>query len=380
VSKTRWAVSVQSKKIPLDLEISAAICQCLQQLGHPAVLVQDGEPAGLEADVLLLLTYLGNFPAYCQKLKNCGSRRPRTVLWQVDPLPPEHLPPQAEAVGLKATRWKDRFGLHQSASALPRWKKICTLFRLREWANKQCSASGYRKAARLIPRRNGEEFNWVQVRGAIETWRRIQDAHREGWLDRIAVSTNPRRHFLASRGIAAPCIPVGAHEEMGCDLGRPRDIPVGFLGNVRPGRRADKLERLSKRLREKGIPLARMTEGCYGQKRCEWLNRIRILVNLRSYSWDPAWIRFLIAASCGTLVVSEPMNDEHPMVAGVHYLEAAQDEMPDVIGKLLGDPAKIRQVTSAAADLCQRELTLLRATEKLIAFAEDVNAGRLARL
>jgi len=379
VSKIRWAVSVQSKHIPLDLEISTAICQCLQQLGHQAVLVQDGEPAGLETDVLLLLTYLGNFPAYCRRLKNCGSQRPKTILWQVDPLPPENLPPEAEAVGLRATRWKDRFGLHHSANALPRWKKICTLFRLRAWANKQCSAPGYRKATRLIQRRSGEEFNWLQVRGAMETWRRIRDAHREGWLDQIAVSTNPRRRFLASRGITAPCIPVGAHEEMGCDLGRPRDTPVGFLGNIKPGWRADKLEQLSKRLEEKSIPVVRMTGGCYGEKRCEWLNRTRILVNLRSYSWDPAWIRFLMAARCGTLVVSEPMHDEHPMIAGVHYIETALDEMPEVIGKLLGDPAKIRQLTSAAADLCRHELTLLRATEKLIALGETVNPERLAR-
>jgi hypothetical protein len=137
---------------------------------------------------------------------------------------------------------------------------------------------------------------------------------------------------------------------------------------------------LSKRLKEKGIPLARMTEGCYGEKRCEWLNRIPILVNLHNFSWDPAWIRFLMAARCGTLVVSEPMSDEHPMTAGVHYIEAALDEMPAVIGKLLDDPTKIRRVTLAAADLCQHELTLLRATEKLIDFGESVNSGRLARL
>ena len=87
-----------------------------------------------------------------------------------------------------------------------------------------------------------------------------------------------------------------------------------------------------------------------------------------------------MAAKCGTLVVSEPMHDEHPMIAGVHYIEAALDEMPEVIGKLLDDPAITRQVTSAAADLCQHELTLLRATEKLIDFGETVNAGKQTRL
>jgi hypothetical protein len=193
----------------------------------------------------------------------------------------------------------------------------------------------------------------------------ILEGHSQRWVDHFVVSTNQRRRFLASRGIPAHFIPVGACEEMGRDLGRLRDIPVGFLGTAKYGRRAALLERLSGRLQEKGVQLTRVVAGCHGDKRCEWLNRTRILVNVHNYSWNPAWIRFLMAARCGTLVVSEPMNDEHPMVAGVHYADATVDEMPEVIRKLLDDPEKIRQITSAAADLCQHELTLLRAVKKL---------------
>jgi hypothetical protein len=119
-----------------------------------------------------------------------------------------------------------------------------------------------------------------------------------------------------------------------------------------------------------------MVNGCYGEQRCAWLNRTRILVSLHNYSWNPAWIRFLMAARCGTLVVSEPMNDEHPMVAGVHYIAATAEEMPAVIGKLLDNPEKICQVTSAAAYLCDHELTLPRAVEKLIAMGEAPNPER----
>ena len=105
--------------------------------------------------------------------------------------------------------------------------------------------------------------------------------------------------------------------------------------------------------------------GCYGERRCAWLNRTRILVSLHNYSWNPAWIRFLIAAKCGTLVVSEPMNDEHPMQAGVHYVAATLAEMPEVIGELLDHPEKISRLANAAANLCNTELTLLRAVEKI---------------
>ena len=365
MSQTRWAVAIQSKKVPLDLELSAAVCRCLQQLGHPNFLVEDGDPAGLGADVLLLLTNLGNFPVYGRKLKSCGSRRPVTVLWQMDPLPPENLSPEAETAAFQASRWRGRFRLHPSATALSRWKKLCTLFRFREWASKQCSAPGYRKASRLIQHNGGDDFNWAQIRGVMETWRTILDSHREGWMDHFAVSTNQRRRFLASRGIAAHFIPVGIYEEMGRDLGLPRDIPVGFLGAIKHGRRAALLEQLSRNLKKKGVPLTQVTNGCHGEERCTWLNRTRILVSLHHYPWNPAWIRFLLAASCGTLVVSEPMNDEHPMIAGVHYIAATPEEMPGVICKLLDDPEKICQVTSAAAHLCHHELTLLNAVEQL---------------
>ncbi len=283
----------------------------------------------------------------------------------MDPLPPENLPAEAEAIGLKASRWRDRFWLRQSAAAMPRWKKLCTLFRLREWASKQCSAPGYRKATRLIKRNSGGDFDWQQVRGVMGNWRRILDGHNEGWVDHFVVSTDRRRRFLVSRGITAHFIPVGACEEMGRDMGLPRDIPIGFLGTTKYGRRAALLECLSERLKEKGVPLTQVVEGCYGEKRCAWLNRTRILVNLHNYSWNPAWIRFLMAARCGTLVVSEPMNDEHPMVAGVHYIAATLDEMPEAIGKLLDNPEQIGQVATAATHLCHNELTLLRAVEKL---------------
>ena len=145
---------------------------------------------------------------------------------------------------------------------------------------------------------------------------------------------------------------------------------MGFLGSIRHGRRADLLECLDRRLKERGIPLNRQVKDCYGEERCEWLNRTRILVSLHKYSWNPAWIRFLIAAMCGTLVVSEPMNDEHPMIAGVHYIAATLDEMPEVVCKLLDDPEKVNQITAAASNLCHKELTLLHSVEELARLAQ----------
>lgn len=328
---------------------------------------------GLAAGVLLLPTNLARYPGYCRRLKNGRGRRPVTILWQMDPLPPENLPPAAEAAGLAAARWGDRLRLHQSAAVLSRWKKLCTLFRLREWANKQISAPGFRKAGRLLRRAGGDDFDWQQIRAILGNWRRILDGHQRGWMDFFIASTHQRRRYLVGRGIAAQFIPVGAYEAMGRDLGLDRDIPVGFLGAAKYGRRAALLKQLGERLRKKGIPFVQMTDGCYGEERCRWFNRTRILVHLHSLSWNPAWVRLLMAARCGALVVSEPMNDEHPMQAGVHYIAATPEEMPEVIGKLLDNPDKIRQVVEAAAHLCRHELTLLRSVENLCRLVERQN-------
>ncbi len=199
----------------------------------------------------------------------------------------------------------------------------------------------------------------------MSSWRALLDSHEEGWIDHYVMSTHQRYHFLSGHGIAAHFIPMGACEEMGADLGVPRDQPVGFLGHIKYGRRAEMLAGLQECLRRRGVPLTQAVNDCYGEKRMAWLNRTRILINLHSFSWSPAWIRFLFAAQCGTLVVSEPMKDEHPMVAGVHYIAASQKEMPDVICELLKEPEKIHRLTAAASDLCHRELTLHRAVERL---------------
>ena len=367
MNKIRWAVAIKSKTASWELELPAAICSCFQQLGYPASLVQDGDPAGLEAEVLLLLITLDDYPVYCRKLKHCGSQRPVTILWQIDPLPPEDSPPEAESAGLKASRWRDIFCLYQPTD-MPRWKKLCTLYRLRIWGYNKFSAPGFRKASRIIKKHRGGDFEWMHIRGIMENWQSILDSHNGGWMDHFVVSTNQRRYFLMQRGISAHFVPVGAHEYMGRDLGLRRYILVGFLGSIRKGRRAALLESLGERLKEKGIPLIQVEKGFYGEQRCEWLNRTRILVNLYNYSWSSAWIRFLMAANCRTLVVSEPMIDEHPMIAGVHYVAATLDEMPEVICKLLDDPAKIDRITSAAYVLCRNELTLLHAVEKLSKF------------
>lgn len=363
----RWAVAISRIHESLELELGQAICRCLQASGCQAQLVQDGEAAGMDAEVLLLLISPTCFPAYCHQLRQAGGRRPRVILWQMDPLPPTDLSRRAEAIGLAACRWRRRFALNQSTAGMPRWQKLATLIRLREWLCKVVSGSGFRSAWRLMQKEapGPLEVDWPQVRGVMQSWRCILDARHEGWLDHLAASTLQRVRFLEGRGIAAAFIPVGACEEFGCELGLERDIEVLFLGRIKHGRRADLLGRLQGALREQGISLHQVVDDCYGAARTRLLNRSRVMLNLHNFPWSPAWIRFLMAARCGTAVVSEPTDDTQPFVAGVHYVAAPAEELAAAAARLLRDEAARAQVVAASRDLCKERLTLARSVESL---------------
>ena len=207
--------------------------------------------------------------------------------------------------------------------------------------------------------------DWRQLRGVLQNWWSILDAQRHGWVDHFMSSTQQRQRFLESRGIESSFIPVGAYPELGRDLHLVRDIPVTFLGRARFGRRKAHLDQLTRGLAKKGVRLNRIEGDCYGERRCEMLNRTRILINLHNYAWSPAWIRFVMAALCGALIVSEPADDDQPFSTGAHYVGATPDEMPDMILRLLDDPATCDRITCAAAGLCANELTLQRAVQVL---------------
>ena len=224
-----WAIALHRPDVPLELELSRAICRCLQQLGHSARVVSDGEPAGLQSSHLLLLLNLTNFPAYAAQLQRPRHDRPRVLVWQMDPLPPTYLPAEAEILGLKAAGWRRRVGLSSAAEPLPRWRKLITARRLRGRLYRFCSSFGYRRACNLIHSAElaDDPLDWTQIRGTMENWLDLRQGLADGWIDHVAVSTRQRQQFLAARGIMAPFIAVGSCEELARSLPTPIPWPPG---------------------------------------------------------------------------------------------------------------------------------------------------------
>lgn len=362
-----WAVADVRLEPAAGSLLESAFCEHLRQLGYPTSLVADGDPAGLEADILLFMNNLADFGIYRKWLAGGARRRPVTAVWMRETLPPESTPSEAESIGLAAARWHYRLGLLHPKDRLTPVQKLLTLRNLRHWLYKQLSGMGYRKACRLIANADPRlaETQWALIRGAMQNWECLYRIRQEGWLDHCIVSTQQRQRFLGERGWQAHFVPVGSYPRNGRPLGLPRDIDVVFLGYLRKDRRVRLLEQLKRDLSARGISIELITANCFGEDRTQLLNRTKILLMLHQYPWSPAWDRFVLAAQCGACVVSEPMGDDAPFRAGVHYATAGCDRMPALIEHLVRNDVERNQLVEAAAKLCTGVLTLHNSVRKI---------------
>jgi len=358
--KPTWAVAVEDLQSVVARERGLPVCQCLEQLGYPVSLVEDGDPAGLQADVLLLMENLADFGLYRTRLAQATGPRPVTAVWMLETLPPSSLTPLAEQTGSAAAAWQPRLGLQYPKRRISPWQNRLTLRGLRHWLYKQISAVGYRRTLRLLQHVDPTlaDTHWTQIRSSMVNWDCLRRTRGEGWLDHCIVSTEQRQRFLQERGWSAPYVPLGFQEKDGHILSLDRDIDVLFLGYLRKDRRRHLLEVMEKDLSARGISLRVVTSNCYGEERVHLLNRTRILLMLHQYPWSPAWIRFGYANACGACVVSEPMPDTRPFQADLHYASAPAAQLPEVIERLLQDEAERSRLVSAAAELCKISLTL----------------------
>jgi hypothetical protein len=343
VALTRW----RDHRDAPAIELSAIMEDRLRALGHHPFVVHDGDGAALESDCLILFGDGRSFPRFRRLLRHRATR-PRIALWQFDPLPPTGLLDRAERLGLAAAR------LSLALDALPRigglsWYRFFQ--RWLPWPLFRASAGAARDLIPAAPPRVRD------LRGALESWGWIRRAWNEGWLDALYMSTGQRVHFLEARGVPSSFAPLGCAPGLGEDRGPgSRDIDVIFLGGLkRAGRRAERWEPLRRKLEEAGLRVTQVLRDCYGEERTALLNRARVLVHLHKLPWDTPWMRWVLATSCGVLVVSEPLGDPDPLRPGVDYVEAPASEMAAAIQARLADRSgSARMVASCEERLRDR--------------------------
>lgn len=186
------------------------------------------------------------------------------------------------------------------------------------------------------------ELRWLQAHGV---------------LDVLAVTSPVRARYWQARGLNPIVVPLGYEERSyGRASDLPRDIMVGFLGDLRAKRRIQILMRVARALDARGIPIEIET-ALYGQARTQFLNRSRILLNILRAPQDFVGQRFLLAGANKTLIVSEPLQDSEPFQNGQHLVAAPIDELADRIAHYLHHEHERARLVENAYHLVTCELT-----------------------
>lgn len=346
-------------------EISAWLADALRRSGWSVERVPDGDPSLLEVDVTLLFGDCDQLRRSATALRRAEGRRPRTVLWQLDSLPPPRMGPASVAAGLRRAR-------SESALRLPTGRTSNLLrsavgsyaarrvkwFLVRAASGRSAVAHGSRRAHLSDLEADARRFRRLE-------W--IERAVGDGWLDRVAVSAPERAGVLSDRGIRATFIPIGYHPAMGTDREQERDLDAVFLGGATPYRDGI-LPRLRVDLAGKGVNLVVPPPPVFGEKRSVLLNRARVVLNIHREGgfWELSRLRLLYAMACGASVVSEPVTDPTPFVEGSHFVTAGPDRLPDVTAALVRDESRRRGIVEEARRLLTTELTMERSAAALV--------------
>lgn len=267
------------------------------------------------------------FPRALRSLERMPpSRRPTTIIWHAEPLPP----PRASGL---------------------------------QWPR-----PGAREIAKIVVR----DSRASDVYSNYWTLRRLA---KRGLPHLLAVTTGERASFLAERGIEATVVPYGYQQTDGRDLGLERDLDVLLLGANHIRRRKEAVSRL----RRAGIRVEALGSysdaALWGEERTKLVNRVKIMLSVSRFPGTFAGKRFVIAMACNALVVSDPLYEPAPYVRGEHFVEASLEEMPELIEHYLANQGERRRIAQQGHDFVTSELTMRRNVLRLL----DLVGDRLAR-
>ena len=358
-SGLKVGVAIYKPTSNLWIELGEMIIDGLSASGVLPSLVGDGDQEALETDVLILVGDASGFEGYAKLLARREGRKPTTILWQMEPLPPPMLSEDAERIGLRATKMSNRVKLPPGRfsrlirSIVP----LSARTKVREVID-GALFHGFNNEMAKCPNQEFIELDAPSRRIMMRRYMDLKHHLLEGWLNYVHVCGAQQKEFLANRGIPAKLTPFGYHPRIGENLGMERDIDVIFIGQAETARRKTILKALRGDLASKGLNLMTVGHGCYGKQRTELLNRAHISLNLVSVPCDFPGYRFLMSMGCGALVVSEPIYDSTPYKAGEHFVQASVADLPDVIVHYLENKAEREKIVSSAHNFVTKELTI----------------------
>jgi hypothetical protein len=235
----------------------------------------------------------------------------------------------------------------------------------------------YREAGRI-----GHRLDWVAPKLGNTRGRRlgflgdILWLHRYNLLDVLALSSTLYAKCLAQYGITSILVPRGYHPGYGQVLDLKRDIAVVWMGKMRNRRRRRAVYWLREQLEKRGQVMhiydGEERDFIFGEERTQILNRAWFVLNVLP---DPTWevsIRYYVAAANGSVVLTEPGENEYPFVPGKHLVECPIERMPDTVMYYLYHEQEWRSIADAMLSLVKGELTLEQSIASILTRAERV--------
>ncbi|MEE4237998.1 MAG: glycosyltransferase [Anderseniella sp.] len=327
----------------LSVGFTLPLAEVLESTGREVCLAR--HPTDLAAGDTLLILGLANWAElsvpFLVQARELGVRR---ILWNCEPLLPPDLP---------RSRLQDWY-LHASAAGFarrpPRRQRLLD----------RVAYYGFTVQSWGLPWNRDWGFSGRQFSYPAKESRKVLGFWRDGLIDAIFVSLQPRQQFLSNHGIPSQFVPVGYHPFWGSLLaGEERDIDVVFLGHL-SRRRRPLLRELGNTLAKAGFELKVIDGDCYGDERTRLLNRSKVLINLNSMPWESPGMRLLMAMSCKAMVVSEYAADIAPYENGKHLLMAARKDLAGLIVSCLRDEAMRSSIADRAHQFVTREHTLAK--------------------
>ncbi len=178
-------------------------------------------------------------------------------------------------------------------------------------------------------------------------------------VDRVVVTSRDRQVALREYGLNAEAVPFGYSAATAGPITPPdrgsRDLPyvsLGLFDERLAGRRS------VVRAWQAEEPRLTVLDGVWGKERGDLLRRSRLVLNMGRTPGNFVGVRLVLALAAGAVVVSEPMTDPFPFVAGVHFVEAPVDGLLDAARDLHADEPRRRRIANAGQALLTGELTM----------------------
>jgi hypothetical protein len=348
-------------------EIAAMVIDVLQSQGTAAARVFDGDPQALAADVLLLTSSGRAFPAFANLLAE-SDRRPKVVLWHLQPLPPPMLTQRASDLGerLLTARWE---------SLLGQWAEPLGLVlppqgRMRRILQRLLAVAVRREFERF----GGAEYGnvgWDDLSMIFEeaAWLDANLARDNAWIDVVACNTPTRVAFLRQCGIPARFIPLGFHRAWGELPNDDRDIDVLFVGSLHAPSRRALVPDVLRQLAGWGYRTRRVDLFPVGKERTDLLQRARVVLNVLRFPWEFPGPRLFSSAACGALCVSDEAVQNEPFEPGLHFVRSPRARMAESIGWYLNNESERRRRAALALQSFTADLPLAGSVARLLDFS-----------